>query len=107
MFGTFRRHQQWLWIVIAGITIFTFVIYFSPGSGRSRGGKMPTVDLGSFNGRPIEREDYLAALRETKLNHFMRSGGREWPANDENSNRGLERDATFRSFPRDKIKELN
>jgi len=64
MFGTFRRHQQWLWIVIAGITIFTFVIYFSPGS-KFRGNKMPAVDLGSFNGQPIQRDDYLAALRET------------------------------------------
>src|SRR6267143_2974892 len=106
MFGTFRRHQQWLWIVIAGITIFTFVIYFSPGS-KFRGTKMPAVDLGSFNGQPIQRDDYLAALRETRLSHFMRSGGREWPGSDETANRGLQRDTIVRLFLMDKLKELD
>src|SRR5437667_7524427 len=109
MFGTFRRHQQWIWILGVVVIIPSFVIYFSPGSGRGggRGGKMPGVDLGAFNGRPIERDDYLPALRETKLNYFMRSGGREWPANDENSNRNMQRDAIFRLFLLDKIKDLD
>jgi len=68
---------------------------------------MGKVDLGSFNGQPISREDFLAAQREAKLNHFMRSGGREWPATDENGRKTLERDTIFRLFLLDKIKDLD
>src|SRR4051812_35525136 len=108
MFGTFRRHQQWIWILGVIVIIPSFVVYFSPGSGRG-GNKMRAnaVDLGSFNGRPIERDDYLAALREAKLSHFMRNGGREWPTTDEAGNRALQRDAIVRLFLLDKIKELD
>ena len=84
----------------------SFVIYFAPGSRRG-GGKLPSVDLGSFNGRAIQRDDYLAALRETRLSHFMRSGGREWPGSDEAANRGLQRDTIVRLFLLDKLKELD
>src|SRR6185436_14842297 len=105
MFGSFRRHQQWLWILIATVTILSFVVFFSPDA-KWRNDKPQKVDLGSFNNRPIEREDYLAALKEAKLTHFMRTGGREWPGNDENANRTLQRDAIFRLFLLDRIKDL-
>jgi hypothetical protein len=105
MFGSIRRHQQWLWIVIATIVILSFLVFFSPDS-QFTPVKTEKVDLGSFNNRPIEREEYLAALKEAKLNHFMRSGGREWPGSDENARRGLERDAISRLFIIDRVKEM-
>ena len=30
MFGTIRKHQQWLWIVIITLTILSFLIFFGP-----------------------------------------------------------------------------
>src|SRR3989442_13222723 len=108
MFGTFRRHQQWIWMLGVIVIIPSFVIYFSPtGKSGGGGGRMGKVDLGSFNGQPISREDFIAAQKETKLNYFMRSGGREWPANDENGRKSIERDTIFRLFLLDKVRELD
>jgi hypothetical protein len=107
MFGSFRRHQKWIWILGVIIIIPSFVIFFSPDAKWGHGLKQGKVDLGSFSGHPIQREEYLAALRETKLNYFMRTGGREWPGTDETASRNLQRDAIFRLFLLDKIKELD
>ena len=108
MFGTFRRHQQWLWIFIATITIISFVYFFSPdakwGTGAMRAASKG--DFGSYNNHAVEREEMITMLREAKLNHFMRSGGREWPNTDETGNRNLQRDALSRLFILDRIKDL-
>src|SRR2546430_614540 len=107
MFGSFRRHQRWIWMLGVIVIIPSFVIYFSPtGKSGGGGGRVGKVDLGSFNGQPISREDFLAAQKETKLNHFMRSGGREWPTTDENGRKTLERDTIFRVCRLDKIRQL-
>ena len=102
MFGTIRKHQNWLWIVIITVIIISFVVFFSPdvqlGADRTVGG-----ESGSINGKPIARDEYQEAYEEAKLSHFMRTGGREWPANDEAAQRGLERDAVFRVFLKNKI----
>ena len=90
MFGSFRRHQKWIWILGVIIIIPSFVIFFSPDA-KWHGLKTGKADLGSFSGRPIQREEYLAALKETKLNYFMRTGGREWPGSDETASRWLAR----------------
>src|SRR2546423_1485475 len=107
MFGTFRRHQQWIWILGVIVIIPSFVIYFSPTGKSGGGGRAGKIDLGSFNGQPISREDFLTTQREAKLNHFMRSGGREWPANDENGRKTLDRDTIFRLFLIEKARELD
>src|SRR3954466_9801859 len=99
MFGSFRRHQQWIWILGVIVIIPSFVIFFSPDAKyRGRRGEQGKMDLGSFNGRPIQTEEYSAALNETKLNHFMRSGGKEWPGTDEAAYKSLQRDTIFRLF---------
>src|SRR5436309_11167393 len=108
MFGTFRRHQQWIWILGVIVIIPSFVIYFSPtGKSGAGGRRVGKIDLGSFNGQPISLDDFQAAQKETRISHFMRSGGREWPATDENGRKALERDTIFRLFLLDKIKELD
>ena len=90
------------------VLIPPFLIYFSPWKqGSGGGGRTGKVDLGSFNGQPISREDFIAAQKETRLNYFMRSGGREWPANDETGRKNIERDTIFRLFLLDKIRELD
>ena len=37
MIGTLRKHSQWLWGIIITVVIVTFVIFFSPDAGMSRG----------------------------------------------------------------------
>jgi peptidyl-prolyl cis-trans isomerase D len=79
MFGTIRKHQTWLWIVIATITIVTFVVFFNPsnrGTGSSRG----PVNFGSINGERITEEDYNNARKEVLLQYFFMSGN--WLENE-------------------------
>ena len=63
MFGSFRKHQQWIWILGVIVIIPSFVIFFSPDAKWNRGfrGGREKVDLGSFNGKPIQRDriEYL------------------------------------------------
>jgi len=107
MFGSFRKHQQWIWILGVIVIIPSFVIFFSPDAKFNKGQKVPQGDFGSFNGHAIGRDDYAAGRRETILNHFMRSGGREWPGNDQQTSRNLERDTIFRIFLLDRVKDLD
>lgn len=106
MIGTIRKHQNWLWIVIITVIIISFVVFFSPdvklGANQPAGG-----DSGSINGKPIAPEEYLEGYEEARLAHFIRTGGREWPGNDEAAQRGLERDAVFRVFLKNKAREMD
>jgi hypothetical protein len=74
MFGTIRKHQTWLWTVIATVTIVSFVIFFNPnnrGTGSSRG----PANFGSINGERISEEDFYNARKEVDLQYFFMSGG--------------------------------
>jgi len=83
MFGTFRKHQNWLWAVIIVVIVISFVIYFSPnvGPGRGGGGRRVSSELGSIDGQPITIQDYYEASRETQLLYFLNF--QKWPDNDE------------------------
>jgi SurA N-terminal domain len=74
MFGTIRKHQTWLWTVIATVTIVSFVVFFNPnnrGTGSSRG----PANFGSINGERISEEDFYNARKEVDLQYFFMSGG--------------------------------
>jgi len=74
MFGTIRKHQSWLWAVIATITIVSFVVFFNPnnrGTGSNRG----VADHGSINGERISEQDFRNAGNEVDLQYFFMSGG--------------------------------
>lgn len=79
MFGTIRKHQTWLWVIIIAVIIVSFVIFFSPytrmDSGRGQ------VRLGSISGDPITEEEFIHAQRDVTLQYFFMSGGR-WPDQD-------------------------
>ena len=113
MFGTIRKHQKWLWIVIIAVIIVAFVIFFSPdvdfsASGRSRQNVFMVGDKpATINGEPIPMDEFYKAYREMILAQFMRSGGREWPKNDEPTRRELERNAVIRIFLRQKLDEMD
>ncbi len=76
MFGTIRKHQNWLWVIIITVIIISFVVFFSPYSrvdeGRQGG------NYGSISGERISREEFANAQREVYLRHFFTSGGK-WP----------------------------
>lgn len=104
MFGTIRRHQKWLWVVIITVIIISFVVFFSPEANLSSNtGK---VNLGSISGRPIALDEYRSAFNETLIGYFLRSNG-NWPGNDEATQRNLERDTIFRIFLLQRLNELD
>ncbi|MCL5742614.1 MAG: SurA N-terminal domain-containing protein [Acidobacteria bacterium] len=75
MFATIRKHQTWLWGLIIAATIVSFVIFFTPGATRNRGGGQS--QFGQINGRPITAKMYLQAYNEAQIQQFLRSGS--WP----------------------------
>ena len=106
MFGTIRRHQQWLWIVIITVIIISFVIFFSPDVNLMQTGRSAEGDFGSINGKPITREEYISGFEEARLNHFFRSGG-QWPTAEDTTQDSLKRDAVYRIFLVKKLAEYN
>src|SRR5437870_5741442 len=87
MLGQIRRHQKWLWVLIAGATIISFVIFLDPTTGRRGGGRgifsSGSSEFGYINGRAIGAEEYELMKREAHL-RFRRLYGR-WPDQDEAS----------------------
>jgi hypothetical protein len=80
MFGTIRKHQQWLWAVIITLTVISFVIYFSPYSKMNSGNRAP-MRFGSINGEEIGEQNFFNARREIDLRYFFMSRG-SWPGDD-------------------------
>jgi hypothetical protein len=111
MFGSFRRHQKWIWFLGVLVIIPSFVIFFAPNAswkaagGASQAyimnGKAPTI-----NGKPISVEEYRACFAETLLGHFFRAGGK-WPEGDEVSKESLEHDTVIRVFMLHKLNDLD
>ena len=76
MFGTIRRHQAWLWVIIAFITIASFVIY-GPTNAKFGNSLKGGGGIGSVLGRPVSQEEFVNAHHEAALDIFLRS--RQWP----------------------------
>ncbi|MGE4180799.1 MAG: SurA N-terminal domain-containing protein, partial [Limisphaerales bacterium] len=76
MFQFIRKHQA-IGLIFIGIVIVSFVIFFSPNQGGQAGG-MPKGALGSINGRPIDRAEYIAAMKEARVTYMLRNNG-QWP----------------------------
>src|SRR6185503_9035575 len=103
MFGTIRRHQNWLWFIIIAIIILSFVVFFSPDVKFGRSGRVHTTGQhGSINGQPITDKDFYPAYHEARINHFFRTG--QWPGNEESAQDTLKRDAVSRVFLIGKLK---
>src|SRR5689334_976911 len=105
MFGTIRKHQTWLWVILVGVMSVSLVALFTAdptkGSGRSKG----PMDLGSIDGQPIGQTAYLNAWKEVKLTYYLQTG--KWPGNDESASRMMERETVSRVFLIQKLKEMN
>ncbi|MFT5490033.1 MAG: hypothetical protein ACI8V5_000373 [Limisphaerales bacterium] len=77
MFATIRKHQQWLFVLICGVIIVSFVIFFSPDIGVGDRGR-PTINA-MINGQPVPPAEFDAAYEEASIDLFLNSGGRWWP----------------------------
>jgi hypothetical protein len=103
MIGTIRKHSKWLWIVIATLTIISFIYWGSATSrSRDRGG---SGSLGVVDGVPVSREEYLQARSDIFLHHFSQTG--MWPDAGSRSAPGLQRDIYSRLFVIRKLTEYN
>lgn len=104
MFGTFRKHQTWLWVFIIVVISLSMVVFFSSDSGFSRGPDREG-DYGTISGRPITHEEYFNAHQEVMLAYFFQT--RKWPTKDEASSGRLENETISRVFLIQKLKEMD
>ena len=109
MFGTIRKHQTWLWVLISVAVIISFVVYFTPTVGSGGGGDSVRTQYGTINGDPISRKQYSEAVAETRLGLFLRSGGRAFPDRGDLERAGisLETEVRNRLVLLDRIKALD
>lgn len=103
MFGTIRKHQTWLWIIIIIFMILGLVIYFSPTAGT--GQRSSSANFGSIDGVPITQTEFVNARREAYLAYFFATGN--WPDTAPKSGFDPERETYQRLFFLRKINEYN
>ena len=77
MFGTIRKHQQWLWVIIIAAMSVSLVVFFTNSPDPRRDPKL-TGEFGSIKGKPVTREQFLDAVERTcgewdLGTHFMMS----------------------------------
>ncbi|HUB87941.1 MAG TPA: peptidylprolyl isomerase [Verrucomicrobiae bacterium] len=79
MIGTIRKHSKWLWLIIATVTIVSFVAFFNPaGRMNNPNGGGAGGDFGSVYGKKITQDEYISARNEFMLAMFFRNNY-EWP----------------------------
>lgn len=83
MFGTIRKHSSWLWWIIAGLTIVSFVGFMS--SGPARGGRGGGGSYGTIYGKEVTLVTYAQAQREFRLYYWLHNG--DWPEKNTNIKR--------------------
>jgi len=81
MIGTIRKHSSWLWWLIAGLTIISFVVFMGSGPGRNaHGGAGGTY--GTIYGHELNAEEVGQARRDFDLFYLLNYG--EWPEKNRN-----------------------
>ena len=103
MIGTIRKHSSWLWWIIAGLTIISFIWWgASPGT---RYGSGRNAGFGTLYGKPVTAEAFAAAQREFFIYHWLHYG--EFPEKKPNLTRtDMERETYVRLMLTQKAKDL-
>jgi hypothetical protein len=105
MIGSIRKHSSWLWWIIAGLTIVSFVVFMGSGPARNGGGVRAVGDLGTIYGRTITAQDYQKATGEFYLYFWMRN--HQWPDKSAGFSRDdMEREVYIRLLLDGKARQL-
>src|ERR1035438_7797069 len=82
MIGTIRKHSKWLWWLIAGLTIISFIGWNIAPANRNNNGGGGGGKFGTLYGHKITQQEYVNARNEFYIFYFFRNY--EWP--DRNPN---------------------
>ena len=82
MIGTIRKHSKWLWWLIAGLTIISFIGWNIAPANRNNNGEGGGGKFGTLYGHKITQQEYINARNEFYLFYWFRNY--EWP--DRNPN---------------------
>ena len=77
MIGSIRKHSKWLWWVIAGLTIISFVVFMGSGPARNASATRSGGAYGTIYGHEVTALEFARAQREFYLYYWMRYG--QWP----------------------------
>ena len=77
MIGSIRKHSSWLWWIIAGLTIISFVVFMGSGPSKYGNGSRASGNFGTIYGRTITAQDFQRSQAEFYLYYWMRNG--QWP----------------------------
>src|SRR5579884_4020133 len=102
MIGTIRKHQTWLWIIIAALTILSFVIFGPTNTRMGNAFSKSSANYGMLAGKPITQKQYSDANKEVVLGYFLQN--QQWPR--ENVAPEIQRQTYQRLFLIQKQKEL-
>ena len=67
MIGTIRKHSKWLWWIIAGLTVVSFVYWGVAPSQRNASGTRISGDYGTLYGHKITQQEFINARSEFYL----------------------------------------
>ena len=107
MFGTIRRHQTWLWVVIITLTVISFVVYFNPNQRSSRA-QAGYGRVGVIDETVITPEDFNETRLGVALYYRLTRG--EWPDRDPQAKQlgfDEERETWYRLLMREKMRQMN
>ena len=104
MIGSIRKHSAWLWWIIAGLTIISFVYFMGQAPNRNGGGRS-TGNFGTIYGHTILAQDFQRAQAGFYLYYWMRNG--QWPDKSAGFNRDdLDREVYIRLLLEHKAQKL-
>jgi hypothetical protein len=104
MIGTIRKHSSWLWLIIIGATIVSFLWWGAGPVARNSNGST-SGGYGSLYGKEVTPEAFAAAQREFFLYYWLHYG--EWPDKTPNMTREeMDRETYVRLLLTRKAKSL-